>query len=242
MIEFFSTPAGVAVFSVIAVAVIIFIIEVNYKFFTKSCLDFIFSLVFVIVLSPLYAALAIASKINLKKHGGGRIFKLTPVLGYKGSEVVLYSYSLYSFGGEYLGGYADFLKNTHLEKLPLLLNVLQLKLSFVGIKPLAVRDEGFIEDEDYKRFNARTGLVSPVILKGGEELTYEEMFAEECRYVKRRELFYDIWVIIYALMLLIRGNKGNRMGEAAEKDYCEVLLSRGEITSEQIEQAENETR
>lgn len=241
MSEFFSTPAGIAVFTVLAVAVIVFIIEVNYKYFTKSALDFLFALIFNIVLSPVYLALAIASKVNLNKHGGGRILKMTPMLGYKGETIAVYSYALYSFGGEYLGGYADFLKRTHLENLPRLLNVLQLKLSFVGIKPLAIRDRGFIEDEDFTRFNARPGLVSPVILKGGEETTFEEMFALERRYVKRREMFYDIRVIIYALLRLIRGNKTNYLGEAKDKDYCEVLLARGEITAEQIEQAESET-
>lgn len=241
MSEFFSTPAGIAVFSVLAVAVIIFVIEINYKYFTKSVLDFIFALIFVIALSPVYLVLAIASTVNLKKHGGGRILKQTPMLGYKGETALIYSYALYSFGGEYLGEYADFLKRTRLENLPRLLNVLQLKLSFVGIKPLALRDRGFIEDEDFTRFNARTGLISPVILKGGEEMTYEEMFAAERKYVKRREMFYDIWVVIYYLFKLIRGDKTNRLGEAADKDYCEVLLARGEVTAEQIELAESET-
>ena len=241
MSDFFTTPAGIAVFTVLAVAVVIFVIEVNYKYFTKSMLDFLFALVFVIVLSPLYLALAIASKVNLKKHGGGRILKLTPVLGYKGETVHIYSYALYSFGGEYLGEYADFLKRTRLENLPKLLNVLQLKLSFVGIRPLAIRDRGFIEDEDFLRFNARIGIVSPVILNGSEDMTYEEMFAAERKYVKRREMFYDIWVILYSLFRLIRGDKANRLGEAKNKDYCEVLLARGEVTAEQIELAESAT-
>lgn len=241
MLEFFSTPAGIAVFTVLAVVIVVFILEVNYKYFTKSMLDFLFALILNIVLSPLYLALAIASKVNLNKHGGGRIFKQTPMLGYKGETVQIYSYALYSFGGEYLGEYADFLKRTHLENLPRFLNVLQLKLSFVGIKPLAVRDRGFIEDEDFNRFNARSGLVSPVILKGSKDMTYEEMFAAECAYVKHREMFYDIWVIICYLFKLIRGDKSNRLGEAIDKDYCEVLLARGEVTPEQIQLAEAET-
>ncbi len=242
MPEFFKTPAGTAVFSIIAVIVGILIIELNYRYFFKYLLDFLFALTAAAVLSPLFLALAIAGKTALRKKGGGKLFAYSPCLSSGGKTVNVTSYALCSFGGDYLGGYADFLKKTGLVKLPRVLDVIQGKISFVGIRPLPPRDRDFIDDEYYSRFGTRAGLCSPLVFKGGENVSYEQLFKAECAYVKKRELFYDIVLELFSLLVFDRVYRRNYFGENAKGDYCLILLARGEITAEQVAEAEAAAR
>ena len=60
--QFMASPAGIAIFVVVALALVILILGLNYRFFAKALLDFLFGLIFLIVLSPLYAACAAITK------------------------------------------------------------------------------------------------------------------------------------------------------------------------------------
>ncbi len=242
MIEFLQTPWGIAVLALFITAVSLAVIELNYKFFFKYLLDFIFALICCALLIPVWIVLAIVGKIQLNKHGGGKILQQTAYLGSGGKTVYLTSYALQTANGEKLA-HADFLQKSGLVNLPKLLNILQGKMSFVGIVALPLRNRNFIDDEHYARFDTRIGLCSPLAYGGNTDITYEEVFVAESKYVKRRELFYDIGVVLQTIVTLIRGEGKSYLGEVnATNDYCDVLLARGEITAEQVEDAENNTK
>ncbi|MBD5583718.1 MAG: sugar transferase [Clostridia bacterium] len=218
MADFLKTPAGHAVFGVVIALVAIVIIELNYRLFFKYVLDFIFALIAVIVTSPVLLAGAVISSKR-----AGRVFEKTPYLGTKGKIVYFLSFAGIDRG---------------IKNLPRLLNVLTGKLSFVGVALLKVSDGALLDDSFMERFSTRPGLFNHLALHGDESLTYEEAFALDKRYVKRRELFTDIYIVLKSLVLAIRGEAKSYLGETARKSYGEVLLERGTISSEDIERAE----
>lgn len=220
--EFLKSPAGHAVFGIVIAVAAIVIIELNYRLFFKYVLDFIFALIFTVICSPVFLVGAVISR---KK--AGYVFDETPYLGAKGKIIYVKSFA----------GIKRGIKN-----LPYLLSVLSCKMSFVGISLLSLPDGALLEDEAMERFGARPGIVNHLVLRGREDLTYEEVFALDGAYVKRRELFTDIFRVIKYLVLLIRGEGKAYLGEAKDKSYGEVLLARGSITESDLRRAEDNAR
>lgn len=217
MAEFLQTTAGRAVMGVVFAALIILIVDLNYRWFFKLVLDAIFAFIAVIVTSPVLIAGAIVSYKN-----AGRVYDKTPVLG-KGGKIIY----IRSFAG-ISGG---------IKNLPKILDVLCGKLSFVGIKALDIGDGALLDDNAMDRFAARAGIFSHLVLANDDELTYEQMFSLDCRYARRRELFTDIFIVLKTAVLAIRGEGKSYLGETKAKSYAEVLIDRGAITKEQAQRA-----
>ena len=66
-LKFMASPAGIAIFTVVALAIIIFFLVVNYRFFAKAFLDLLFGLIFFIIISPATAVCAVIVKKHAKK-------------------------------------------------------------------------------------------------------------------------------------------------------------------------------
>lgn len=216
--EFLKTPAGHAVFGVLVALLTILIIELNYKIFFKYVLDFLFALLSVIVLSPLLTACAIISKKR-----AGEVFNKKPYLGAKGKIIYVRTFA----GVE-----------NSLKYLSRILDVLSGKLSFVGVSLLKLSDGALLSDLQMDRFGTRPGLVNHLALHGDDKLTYEEAFGLDARYVKKREFFTDVFIILRSLVLAARGDGKSYLGETRDKSFGEVLLSRGAITEEEFTSAE----
>ena len=121
--------------------------------------------------------------------------------------------------------------------LPRLLDILGCRLSFVGIAPLKLSDGALLDDNHMDRFSTRPGLINHLVLRGHEDLTYEDAFALDARYCKKRELFTDIFIVIKRLVLAIRGDGKSFLGETV-LPYGQVLLNRGAITETDLNNAE----
>ena len=74
MLEFLSTPAGRAVLGVFIAVVVLALLDLNYRFFAKALLDFLFALTVVIILSPLLVTLAVISRVKAGKPAFTRAF------------------------------------------------------------------------------------------------------------------------------------------------------------------------
>lgn len=217
-IKFLNTPAGVAIVAVVAVAVFLFLIDVNYRYFTKYALDFLFALIGTIILSPILIACAIISKTRAES-----VFETQVYMGAKGKIIRI----------RYFAGIKSGLKN-----LPEILDVLSGKLSFVGTKLMTVTDAVLLDDNAMSRFDTRPGLVSHLALRGNETLTYEDMFSLDAHYAAHRELFKDLYILVKTAVLAIRGEGKSYMGETRNKTFAQTLLQRGEISEEDLKRAE----
>ncbi len=233
----FNKPWFIAVFCVLAVAIVIFVLDVNYKYFAKRACDIIVSALCIIVCSPVYLFLAVWGKNAIKKAGGGKLFKHTCFAGKNAHPVMVTSYSLKSATGEELGSFSEHMKKSSLQRLPYLLDIFLGKLSFIGPKLLPLIDRDYVEDEYMDRFAVRPGVISPLAFGGAEDLKYEEVFALELKYVKNLEMFKDIGILFKTMILGIRGESQNVLGEAKDKGYLDTLVERGDISIDEAHKA-----
>ncbi|MCD8307949.1 MAG: sugar transferase [Clostridia bacterium] len=218
MLEFLSTPAGIAILIIFIVIVVLLIIEVNYRFFMKVALDFLVALIGTIIWSPGLIACTIISK---RRGGDGLVSK--PYLGYKGKVVYLHEFSAIK---------------SHMRYCARLFDILAGRLSVVGVTPMNVEDGAFMDDAQLDRFNARPGVFSCLITWGSEDLTYEEMFALDAKYASKREMFFDLWLLIRHAVGFCRGERGQTyLGETVDCDFTAKLLERGQIHEADVQRA-----
>lgn len=226
-LEFMSSPAGIAIFTVVALIIVIFIVAVNYRFFAKALLDFIFGLLFFIVLSPATAVCAIIAKVK-----AGRVFERHWIVGKGGKPVQVLTFADFNRSEK-----PSYISRSVLRYFPLLIGVISGKMSLVGPSPLSLNDGALIPDEYEERFSVRPGIFTPAANIFPRRPEYEEMFAADCDYAKKRNLFTDLRAFFTAFLRVIRGEKGGFLSVGRE-GYAEELLACGTITAEQYEEAE----
>lgn len=241
--DFLSSWYGILIFVLIDIAVALLIVVVLYRWFFKYFFDFIIGLLAAAVTSPVWLITAIVSKVNIiKTNEYQKVFTTRLVAGKGGKTIRLHSFTVVDGVNGELTKIGKVLRDTRIEKIPAVFDLLSMRMSIVGVKPLSITDEKFIYDVDYDRFAARPGYVNPLVTAGDNtpEPTYEDMFHSDKTYAAKCGFFRDIGILLTALVHKIRGDKRRVLGEATDKDYVDVLLERGEISQETYDEARAE--
>jgi lipopolysaccharide/colanic/teichoic acid biosynthesis glycosyltransferase len=154
-----------------------------YKIFIKHLLDFIISLVLIIIIFPLLIFLFFISSFSTKEFG---LFRQERV-GIRGKVFYLYKFRSMKGKSSLDNGIAvlsnarvtklgRMLRKSHLDELPQLFQVLLGEMSFVGPRPEVPAVMKILDQEDFiKSTSVRPGLLSPASLKYINE---EEILSE----------------------------------------------------------------
>ncbi|WP_342463071.1 sugar transferase [Ureibacillus sp. FSL K6-8385] len=173
-----------------------------YAKYIKRPMDFILSLIAIIVLSPVFLIVALLVRINL---GSPVIFKQQrPGLNEK-------IFTMYKFrtmtderdengellpDSERLTKFGKFLRSTSLDELPELFNILKGDMSIVGPRPLLVQYLPLYNDHQRRRHEVRPGLTGLAQVNGRNAITWEEKFNLDVQYVDHVSFLGD-WKIIF---------------------------------------------
>ena len=179
--------------------------------FFKRFFDILICTVALIVLLPLWLVIAIAVKCDSKgpvlfaqerRTKGGRLFRM-----YKFRSMVVNAESM----GAGLFNYKDdprvtkvgrFLRNSSLDELPQLWNVLKGDLSLVGPRPCVSYELGDFDtlNKKYKkRFEVRGGITGLAQIKGRNENSWDEKVTYDNAYIdqfKKQGLWLDVKILI----------------------------------------------
>lgn len=190
---------------------------------TKRVLDFVASIIGMVVFSPLFLIIYIGIK---REDGGNAIFKQERV-GYRGKIFTLYKFRSMAVTSESDGkpvlcsGKDDkrltrvgrFLREHHLDELPQLWNVCKGEMSFVGPRP----ERKFFVDKikainpDYELlYRLRPGLFSAATLYNGYTDTMEKMLERlrmDLDYLHNRSLWLDTKIIFLTVFSILSGKK-----------------------------------
>lgn len=228
-VEFMASSWGIAIFTVVAVAIVVFFFAVNYRFFAKAVLDFVFALLALIVLSP---CIGVCAAILKKKCG--TVFERVWAVGKGGRPVQLHLFCGYQTeeGGQ------CYIRRSAIMYFPLLADVLSGKLSIVGPTALALRDGAVIPEQFDRRFSVRPGIFSPAVTAYPSKPSFEEMFAFDCNYAAGRSLLTDVRTVFTYALRAVRG-EGYSLVTLGRAGLAEHMLENGELTPEQFAETEN---
>lgn len=176
-----------------------------YAKYIKRILDFVLSLVALIVLSPVLLIVAILVRVKL---GSPVIFKQQRP---GKSEKI---FTLYKFrtmtdkkdengnllpDSERLTKFGKFLRSTSLDELPELVNILKGDMAIVGPRPLLVEYLPLYNEEQKHRHDVRPGLTGLAQVSGRNSITWEEKFNDDLEYIEKISILEDIKIIFMTI-------------------------------------------
>lgn len=180
-----------------------------YRHFFKRFFDFILSLIAIIILSPVYIIVAILVRVKL---GSPIIF--TQERPGKDEKI----FKMYKFrtmtderdeNGELLPDiqrltrFGRFLRNSSLDELPELFNILKGDMSIVGPRPLLVKYLPLYNNFQKHRHDVRPGLTGLAQTNGRNETTWEKRFEYDVMYSKNVSFIGDLKIIINTIKIVL---------------------------------------
>lgn len=173
-----------------------------YKLFVKRLLDILLSGMALIVLSPILVILMILGAFFM--HGSP--FFIYPRVGRNEKVFKLIKFrsmaELKDDNGEYLpdeirlNKYGRLLRAASLDELPELINIFIGDMSIVGPRPLPCRYLDYYTKEERHRHDVRPGLTGLAQVNGRNNLSWEDKFAYDLKYVNRLSFAEDCRIII----------------------------------------------
>lgn len=181
-----------------------------YRLFFKRFLDFLLSLIAIILLSPIYIIVTILVRTKLgspviftqeRPGKDEKIFKMYKFRSMtsetdKEGNLLPDEVRLISFGKK--------LRSTSLDELPELFNILKGDMSIVGPRPLLVQYLSLYNDFQKHRHDVKPGLTGLAQASGRNALTWEDKFNLDVEYTKRYSFLFDVKIIIMTIKSVLR--------------------------------------
>lgn len=213
-----------------------------YAKYIKRILDFILSLIALIVLSPVMLIIYILVRIKLGKPA---IFKQQRP-GKDEKIFTLYKFRTMTDEKDEQGNllpdekrltkFGKFLRSTSLDELPELINIIKGDMAIVGPRPQLVRDMIFMTDEQRKRHTVRQGLTGLAQVNGRNNITWEEKINYDLEYISKITFINDIKIIFKTIGKVFKREDIETKGMETAEDLCDYLLRTKQISREEYEE------
>ncbi|MDU4862741.1 MAG: sugar transferase [Terrisporobacter othiniensis] len=176
----------------------------------KRIIDVLGSLFGIIILSPVYLLVSFLVYRNLgspiifrqlRPGKNGKIFEMMKFRSMldktnKWGEVLPDEERLTSFGMK--------LRNTSLDELPELFNVLKGEMSLVGPRPLLVEYLELYSEEQNKRHNMKPGITGLAQINGRNSISWSEKLNYDVEYVENFNILLDIKILFMTIYKVIK--------------------------------------
>jgi lipopolysaccharide/colanic/teichoic acid biosynthesis glycosyltransferase len=94
--------------------------------------------------------------------------------------------------------FGKFIRNTSIDELPQLFNVLKGDMSLVGNRPLPLYEAATLTTNEYvERFTATAGITGlwQISKRGKAEMSAQERISLDITYARKENLLYDFWIM-----------------------------------------------
>lgn len=211
----------------------------------KRVMDFVLSLVGLLILSPLFLVLVLAIKLDSK---GPVLFKQKRVGIHKSHFNILKFRTMridtpkdmpthmLKNPEQYITKVGKFLRKTSLDELPQIINILKGDMSIVGPRPQLVRDMVFMTAEQRKRHSVRQGLTGLAQVNGRNSVTWEQKIAYDLAYIENITFLGDVKIILQTVRKVFVRDGISAEGMDTAEDMGDYLLRSGSVTQQEYEE------
>ena len=225
-----------------------------YAKFFKRLIDFILSMVALIVLSPVLVVLIVVGAIAMKgnpfffqprpgkkdKNGKEKIFKLIKfrtMSNAKDKDGNLLP------DDQRLGKYGAWLRSTSLDELPELINIAIGHLALCGPRPFLVRDCVFMSAEQRRRHDVCPGLTGLAQVNGRNNITWEQKIEYDLKYIDSGITFVgDMKIILQTVGKVLKRSDTVREGTVSDMDFGDWLMMEGKVDQETYDAKQAEAK
>lgn len=196
-----------------------------YRRFIKRPMDFILSLVAIILLSPVLIIVGILVRVKL----GSPVLFIQKRPG-KNEKI----FSIYKFRtmtndrdkfGELLPDeirltkFGKFLRSTSLDELPELFNILIGDMSIVGPRPLLIQYLHLYDEHQKRRHEVRPGLSGWAQINGRNAISWNDKFKYDVYYVDNLSFIFDLKILVQTIYKVIKRDGINSQSDATMEAF-----------------------
>ena len=181
-----------------------------YRNFFKRIMDFVLSLTAFLLLLPVLILLAVIGTVKM----GGNPFFTQERPGKDGKIFKLIKFKSMNNKKDETGNllpdevrltsYGKFIRNTSLDELPELVNIIKGDMAIVGPRPLLVRYLTRYNKTQARRHEVRPGLTGLAQVNGRNAISWEEKFNFDVEYVDNVSFLLDIKIICKTVLKVIK--------------------------------------
>lgn len=172
-----------------------------YKCFLKRGIDFLASFFGLLFISPIFLILCLLVRIKL----GSPIFFTQLRIGMDEKPFKMIKFRTMTDARDANGNllpdterftkFGDFLRNSSLDELPELLNVIKGDMSLVGPRPLYAKYLPYYTREENLRHTVRGGITGLAQINGRALCRWNDRFAYDCKYVREMSFCGDVKIL-----------------------------------------------
>lgn len=176
----------------------------------KILFDRTLALLLILVFAPLYIIISLAILIFM----GRPILFTQKRPGYKENIFTIYKFRtmliLRDKNGELLSdehrlkGFGKFLRQTSLDELPQLVNVLKGDMSFVGPRPLLIEYIPLYNENQKRRHDVKPGITGWAQINGRNAIDWEKKFDYDIWYVDHQSFLLDLSILWKTFLKVIQ--------------------------------------
>ena len=193
--------------------------------FVKRTFDIVCSLLLLVLFSPLFLVVAVAIKLTSR----GRVFFSQTRAGKDVTPFTMFKFRTMREGAEedreylshlnYTNGpvfkliddprliwIGKFLRQSSIDELPQLINVLKGQMSIVGPRPLWLPEAEQAQGAAKLRTCVKPGLTCLWQISGRSELGYEKWVLLDLYYIRHRSLLLDFMILIHTIPAVLSGH------------------------------------
>lgn len=198
--------------------------EINIYKYIKRIMDFLLSLIGLIVLSPVFLIIAIL----IKNESDGPVFFKHKRIGKNGKEIYIYKFRsmvtnaeelIKKFTPEQMKEFKEnfklendpritkigkFIRKTSLDELPQLINILKGELSIIGPRPIVKEELEKYGDNKEKFLSVMPGLTGYWAANGRSSTTYDQRMMMELYYVDNMSFKLDVKIFFKTIVSVLK--------------------------------------
>lgn len=196
-----------------------------YKDLFKPLFDYSFSLVLLLLLSPVIIALSILLYIFnqrnvffLQERPGknDRVFK---IIKFKTMTDERDDSGQLLPDEKRLTNLGKFVRKTSLDEVPQLINVLKGDMSFIGPRPLLVSYLALYNEDQKRRHLIKPGITGWAQVNGRNTISWEKKFEYDVWYVDHLNFLLDLKIILLTVKKVVKSEGINTAGQATTENF-----------------------
>jgi len=176
----------------------------------KRAFDTIGALILLVILSPVFMILAILVRYELgapilfRQMRPGKYGKPFQLTKFRTMRETLDSSGRKLPDHVRLTSFGSTLRNSSLDELPELLNILKGEMSFVGPRPLLMEYLPLYNANQSRRHEVRPGITGWAQINGRNAISWEEKFSLDVWYVDHRSMWLDLKIMVLTIIQIIK--------------------------------------
>lgn len=191
-----------------------------YQFFFKRIIDFMISLIALILLSPVFIIVMVL--LYFANQGKPFFVQTRPGLNEKMFNIIKFKTmndkkdekGNYLPDSERLTPVGSFIRQTSLDELPQLINVLKGDMALIGPRPLLPQYLSLYNESQKRRHNIRPGITGWAQVNGRNAISWTKKFELDIWYIDHLSFATDCKVVILTFKKVLKKEGINQVGQA----------------------------